>query len=181
MFPKPPQCGGCPFEHRGQGYVPGEGPPDARWAIVGQGPGGNEVALGRPFFDAWGRAGSKLTRQLEYAQLDRRTAWVDNAVRCLIKTKGQDVAPDRAVAECWQRHVGPTLHALHTAAEARGEPLWVVWVGVPAMRLGMGKWANASCVGSLVSTTLRPLDSTMPTEVGEGDPNGHEQSELPAP
>ena len=157
---KPPQCSGCPFEHRGQGYVPGEGPPSPRWAIIGQGPGSNEVALGRPFFDAFGRAGGKLTRQLEYAGLDRSTAWVDNAMRCRLVVKGQDSAPPRAVDECWRRHVGPTLKALEDQATERGEPLWVLWVGGPAMKLGLGAWANASCVGSLVTTQLPTIKET---------------------
>lgn len=153
-FPKAEGCRGCPYEHRGIGYCRGEGPTDARLAILGQSPGQNEVYSGTPFFDAPGRAGWRLNRQLEWAGIDRRTCWVDNVVRCWIRTKGDDVVPARAIRECWTRHVGPPLHRLEQHALRRGEPLWVAWVGTPAMKLGLGPWANATCTGALISTAL---------------------------
>lgn len=181
MTTKPPTCEGCPYATRGRGYVPGRGPTNARWVIIGQGPGANEVALGYPFVDAPGRAGARLTRQLEWASLNREEAWVDNVVRCLIQTgkDKSDAAPQRAVAECWQRHLGPTLHALEAKATERGEPLWVLWVGLPAMKQGMGPWANLGTTGSLVTTTLPPYDSPALTKVEasqEGERDGSSEA-----
>ena len=59
--------------------VPGEGPPDARLVVVGEGPGRTEDATGRPFV---GRAGELLTKILAAVDLRRDQVFICNVVKC---------------------------------------------------------------------------------------------------
>jgi uracil-DNA glycosylase family 4 len=126
---KPTACAGCPYEHQGLGYVPGEGPTDARIAFLGQAPGENEAHQGRPFFEAPDsrRAGWRLSRWLEQAQLRRSEVWIDNIVRCWIRVGEEDEVPAAAISQCWDRHILPALNELPRLE-------YVVPVGVPAMQ-----------------------------------------------
>ncbi len=58
--------------------VPGEGPPHATLMLVGEQPGDQEDLHGRPFI---GPAGQLLDRALAEAGVDRRQAFVTNAVK----------------------------------------------------------------------------------------------------
>lgn len=151
MLQKSPKCAGCPFETRGRGYVPGQGSHRPRVILIGQGPGQTEVQRGEPFcIDA--PAGKRLTQWLYAAQLPpREECWIDNAVRCLIKTGKGDEAPPAAVRECWRRHLGPTLGEL-LAGRDPAPP--VVALGSPASRSLAGSWAGEGAAGSFVRTNL---------------------------
>lgn len=59
--------------------VPGEGPPDARLVVVGEGPGAREDETGRPFV---GRAGELLTDILAAIGLPRESVFICNVVKC---------------------------------------------------------------------------------------------------
>ena len=59
--------------------VPGEGPPDARVVLVGEGPGRNEDLQGRPFV---GAAGKQLEGLLGDAGLSRGDVYITNVVKC---------------------------------------------------------------------------------------------------
>jgi DNA polymerase len=56
----------------------GEGPPHARMMLVGEQPGDKEDLAGKPFV---GPAGQMLDRALEEAGIDRKKAYVTNAVK----------------------------------------------------------------------------------------------------
>jgi len=142
---KSPNCIDCPYEVKGQGYVPGAGPLDAKIALIGQGPGRDEVATGKPFV---GPAGRRLDIWLTQAGIPRRLCWIDNATRCRIMVNGHDVAPDRAVAECRARHWEAEL--VKRAATLR----CIVGVGVAASRSLVGTWAGERAAGSLVEVEL---------------------------
>ena len=72
-------CGGCGLAGlENSGTVFGEGPPDARVALVGEQPGDIEDRRGRPFV---GPAGKLLDRALHDAGIDREQAYVTNAVK----------------------------------------------------------------------------------------------------
>jgi DNA polymerase len=71
-------CRACPLWERGTQTVFGEGPPTAEILLVGEQPGNDEDLTGRPFV---GPAGRLLDRALEAAGIDRRTAYVTNAVK----------------------------------------------------------------------------------------------------
>ena len=72
------RCTGCDLYLRGTQTVFGEGDPDARVMFVGEQPGNDEDLSGRPFV---GPAGKLLDRALAEAGIDRRRAYVTNAVK----------------------------------------------------------------------------------------------------
>jgi DNA polymerase len=147
---KPPACQGCEFESRGQGYVPGHGPSHASLALIGQGPGRDEVASGKPFV---GPAGRRLDMWLTKAGIPRQLCWVDNSVRCWIKVRGKDEAPTRAIEECYQRHWGSPLR------EQVEGGAWVIAVGTAASKFLVGEWCGERAAGSLVEIELPTLPS----------------------
>jgi DNA polymerase len=71
-------CRMCPIGFLDNQAVMGEGPQDANLMIVGEQPGDQEDLAGRPFV---GPAGQLLDRHLERAGIDRRSAYVTNAVK----------------------------------------------------------------------------------------------------
>ncbi|MXO73980.1 UdgX family uracil-DNA binding protein [Altererythrobacter aerius] len=71
-------CRMCPIGLLDNRAVMGEGPRDAALMIVGEQPGDQEDLAGRPFV---GPAGQLLDRHLERAGIDRRSAYVTNAVK----------------------------------------------------------------------------------------------------
>ncbi|GGD91973.1 uracil-DNA glycosylase [Tsuneonella deserti] len=71
-------CRMCPIGLLDNNAVMGEGPRDAALMIVGEQPGDQEDESGRPFV---GPAGQLLDRHLERAGIDRRSAYVTNAVK----------------------------------------------------------------------------------------------------
>jgi uracil-DNA glycosylase family protein len=71
-------CRGCPLWLRGTQTVFGEGQPGAELTVVGEQPGNEEDLSGAPFV---GPAGRLLDAALEAAGIDRRRAYVTNAVK----------------------------------------------------------------------------------------------------
>lgn len=72
------KCTKCPlYETRTQG-VPGEGNPNARLVFVGEAPGADEDAQGRPFV---GRAGKLLTSIIEAMGLKRQDVFIGNILK----------------------------------------------------------------------------------------------------
>ncbi len=89
MLPKPDACRGCPAYGTGQGFVPDvirEGTPVL---IVGQNPGSQEEAQGRPFV---GKTGEMLERDfLPLSGFTREGVSLANALRC--RWKGSNELP----------------------------------------------------------------------------------------
>ncbi|MBX7540373.1 UdgX family uracil-DNA binding protein [Qipengyuania sphaerica] len=71
-------CRKCPIGQLDNHAVMGEGPQDAALMIVGEQPGDQEDQVGRPFV---GPAGQLLDAHLEKVGIDRRAAYVTNAVK----------------------------------------------------------------------------------------------------
>jgi uracil-DNA glycosylase len=59
--------------------VPGEGNPEARLVLVGEGPGATEDATGRPFV---GQAGQLLESILDAIEVPRSSVYITNIVKC---------------------------------------------------------------------------------------------------
>ncbi len=72
-------CAKCALCEARRHTVPGEGPPDARLLVVGEGPGRTEDETGRPFV---GRAGELLTKILAAIDLAREQVFICNVVKC---------------------------------------------------------------------------------------------------
>lgn len=73
-------CPRCPelVKNRTQ-VVPGDGPPEARLLLVGEGPGWHEDQIGRPFV---GPAGQFLDELLVGVGLKRQEVYITNVIKC---------------------------------------------------------------------------------------------------
>src|SRR6202051_2883198 len=71
-------CRACPLWKNATQTVFGQGPPHAQAMLVGEQPGDKEDLAGKPFV---GPAGQMLDRALEEAGIDRKKAYVTNAVK----------------------------------------------------------------------------------------------------
>lgn len=157
MREKPESCRGCPAFEKGRGYVPGSGNPDARLALVGQGPGYEEVGgtwstsyqemVYEPFI---GRAGHELKGWLYKVGVSRSEVWLDNVVRCLlVNSSGKDREPTKAEADfCTRAHLFPQLAQLRNLNT-------VVALGTAAMRALMGPTKGERHAGTAVRVELR--------------------------
>jgi len=72
-------CQLCGLYRDRKNAVPGEGDPDARLMIIGEGPGEHEDLQGRPFV---GKSGELLEKILDAAGLQRKSAFITNIVKC---------------------------------------------------------------------------------------------------
>ncbi len=72
-------CTRCPLHATRTNIVVGEGDSAASMVFVGEGPGADEDAQGRPFV---GRAGRVLNSLLEAVGLDRVEVYIANIVKC---------------------------------------------------------------------------------------------------
>jgi DNA polymerase len=73
------QCRKCDLGSLRTNAVPGEGNPNARILFVGEGPGADEDAQGRPFV---GRAGQLLNKIIAACGLKRGDVFIANIVKC---------------------------------------------------------------------------------------------------
>ncbi len=74
------QCTRCPLGSLGrQNVVFGDGNPEAQLMFIGEGPGRNEDAQGKPFV---GRAGVLLDKIIEAMGLQRQDVYISNVVKC---------------------------------------------------------------------------------------------------
>ena len=72
------KCTRCPLYATATNPVPGEGNPNADLVVVGEAPGANEDASGRPFV---GAAGQLLTKILEAINLKREDVFICNVLK----------------------------------------------------------------------------------------------------
>ena len=87
-------CKSCSLHTTRNMSVPGEGPADAEIMLIGEGPGANEDAQGRPFI---GTAGKFLVELLGQAGLKRTDVWICNVVKCR-PPLNRDPLPDELAA-----------------------------------------------------------------------------------
>ena len=73
------QCRKCGLGSLRTNAVPGEGNPNARIMFVGEGPGADEDAQGRPFV---GRAGQLLDKVISAMGLKRSEVFIGNILKC---------------------------------------------------------------------------------------------------
>lgn len=71
-------CKRCKLWHGRKNLVFGEGNPNASLMFVGEGPGADEDAQGRPFI---GRAGQLLTKIIEAIDMERTDVYIANIVK----------------------------------------------------------------------------------------------------
>lgn len=88
-------CQACPLASGRQHTVPGEGNPQARLMLIGEGPGADEDRSGRPFV---GAAGQLLEKILHSGMgLDRSQVFIGNMVKCR-PPQNRDPQPEELAA-----------------------------------------------------------------------------------
>lgn len=118
-------CPHCPQVKERHRIVPGEGNPEARVMLVGQGPGEVEDRLGRPFV---GPAGKLLDEALGAAGMKREELWITNIIKCWTFRREGRRAVNRAPYAGEVRACAPWLET-----ELRLiQPKIVVCIGGPA-------------------------------------------------
>ena len=115
---KPKECQGCSLADRGHGFVPPEGPVNAPIVWLGEGPGYDEVAMGRPFI---GAAGSMLERILRRNRVSRESFQIGNVIQCCPPGMRLEHMPwqHTAIAHC-KVHRDTFLNAPHQVILAAG-------------------------------------------------------------
>ncbi|MHC4265345.1 MAG: uracil-DNA glycosylase [Planctomycetota bacterium] len=88
------QCRKCSLGQLRTNAVPGEGDPNARIMFIGEGPGADEDAQGRPFV---GRAGKLLDKIIAACGLERGEVWIGNILKCR-PPENRDPKPEEIVA-----------------------------------------------------------------------------------
>jgi uracil-DNA glycosylase family 4 len=87
------QCCKCGLGSTRTNAVPGEGNPNARIMFVGEGPGADEDAQGRPFV---GRAGQLLDKIIKAMGLKRSDVFIANILKCR-PPGNRDPRPDEII------------------------------------------------------------------------------------
>lgn len=100
-------CTACPLRPGATQVVTSDGNLAAPLLIVGEGPGGEEDRVGRPFV---GQAGQLLDRILAAVNLTRRDCLITNAVQC--RPPGNRVPHPVEIATCTDLWLHPRLSLL---------------------------------------------------------------------
>jgi len=88
------QCRKCGLGSLRTNTVPGEGNPNARIMFIGEGPGADEDAQGRPFV---GRAGQLLDKVIAACGLKRTDVFIGNILKCR-PPDNRDPRPDEIIS-----------------------------------------------------------------------------------
>ena len=125
-------CRGCELYRRATQTVFGAGPASARVVLVGEQPGDQEDQQGKPFV---GPAGRLLDQTLAQVGIDRRSAYITNAVKHFKwvargKRRLHAKPSARELAACW-----PWLQAELTTID----PEMIVCLGATAAQALLGR------------------------------------------
>ncbi|HEX5735029.1 MAG TPA: uracil-DNA glycosylase [Blastocatellia bacterium] len=139
------ECVRCKLHEHRNNIVFGEGNPKAKLVFIGEGPGADEDATGRPFV---GRAGQLLDKIIQAIGLKREDVYISNVVKC--RPPGNRTPERDEVATCEQflfrqlALIRPQvivalgspafqciLRTKETITRARGE--WRDWNGIKVM------------------------------------------------
>ena len=120
-------CTACPLSVRRRNVVFGEGNPTSPLVLVGEGPGDQEDATGRPFV---GRAGQLLDQALLEHGLTREHVYICNTVKCRacdwVDGRPVNRAPTDAEAAACRQWLMPQLEAI--------APKVILCVGAPSAK-----------------------------------------------
>lgn len=143
-------CTRCRLAETRTNVVFGEGSLRARVMFVGEGPGAEEDAQGRPFV---GRAGQLLTKIIESIQLKREDVYIANVLKCR-PPNNRDPRPDEVA--CCLGYLKRQIAAIRpvvicTLGSHAVKALLGVSRGVTSMRGRAHRWQ-----GTLVVPTWHP-------------------------
>ena len=147
-------CHACPLRAGCLQVVVADGNPAADLLIIGEGPGGDEDRLGRPFV---GRAGQLLDRILAGVGLTREQTYITNIVKC---RPPANRAPTPAEAQtCTELWLDRQLALLRpkvivTMGNTPTRHLLGTQQGITRLR---GQWHPHTLPGSGVTAALMPM------------------------
>lgn len=133
---------------KGEGFVPGEGSTSAKLMLIGEAPGADEAAAGRPFV---GGAGRLLNALLAEAGIKRSTVFIDNVLRCRPPSNKYPKGKERKDAEqCCRQYDREDV-----------KPNVIVALGEKALNLltskkGITRWAGSVIESSPGVAPSRP-------------------------
>lgn len=130
-------CTLCPLAEGRTNAVPGEGSYTSSLVFVGEGPGVEEDARGRPFV---GRAGRLLDEALESAGLGRESVYITNVVKCRPPGNRPPRVGERRA--CVEAHLRRQLEAL--------KPRVICLLGSTAVQALLGRRPLKDVVGRTV-------------------------------
>lgn len=143
------RCENCPLHKyptvKGGGAVGG-------LAIVGEAPGSQEVAQGRPFV---GKSGKMLRETLTSLGVDPEDTWITNA--CLCHPPRNDTPPDEAIKSCRPRLLQELQEAGVTQIIALGNTAIQALVpGADGVTTIRGRWQWIEDLGVYLMPTYHP-------------------------
>ncbi len=136
-------CRNCMLHLTRDKAVPGEGNVRTKILFIGEGPGANENATGRPFV---GQAGNFLNQLLAIAKVKRQEVFITNVVKCR-PPSNRDPLPEElsACAKFLNRQIElinpPVIVTLGRFSMARYFPLQ----RISAIH-GQGQWVNGRLI-----------------------------------
>ncbi|MCD4824660.1 MAG: uracil-DNA glycosylase [Phycisphaerae bacterium] len=146
-------CKKCPLHQTRNHVVFGDGDPAAGLVFVGEGPGADEDATGKPFV---GRAGELLTRMIHAMGLDRQQVFICNIVKC--RPPGNRNPAPEEVQACWNYLIRQLEIIRPRVIVTLGNPatqnLLQTRVGITKLR---GNWQRLPDIGNgLAGTPVMP-------------------------
>jgi len=136
-------CNTCGLKSARNKLVFGEGSPDADLVFIGEAPGVEEDATGRPFV---GRAGELLTRMINAMGLQREDVYICNMLKC--RPPGNRTPNPQEVECCWDFLVRQLQIIRPKVIVAMGNPatkgLLGTKVGITRIR---GQWQKLPMIG----------------------------------
>jgi DNA polymerase len=121
-------CDRCELAKTRANVVFGEGNPDTPLVIVGEGPGANEDATGRPFV---GRAGALLDQVMKECGMTRKHVFIGNVVKCraciIENGRSRNRPPQPAEIEACTPWLEQQLRII--------QPLVILCLGAPSAKL----------------------------------------------
>lgn len=126
------QCTACRLHQGILHKVPGQGNPDARLMVIGEGPGAEEDRQGLAFV---GPAGMMLTKMLAAIQVAREDVYIANIVKC---RPPKNRVPTREEADCCKNHL--------RAQVALVKPQIILLMGATALQAIISPYARITAM-----------------------------------
>jgi len=143
-------CKKCPLWKKRKNAVPGEGPKNAKIMFIGEAPGKNEDATGRPFV---GRAGKFLNYLLEKNGIKRKNVFITSVLKCVTNK------PNFKFIEICKEYTFRQIEAIN--------PKKIVLLGNFAIRTFLGKKIKVSQIhGKIIKYENRILIPTFHPAAG---------------
>jgi uracil-DNA glycosylase family 4 len=144
-------CTRCPLAYAGRRTIVfGEGDPNARLMFVGEGPGADEDASGRPFV---GKAGQLLNNMIQAMGLKREEVYIANIVKC---RPPANRTPEPVEANTCDQFLLQQIDVIQPeVVVALGSTAAMYLLGVKRSLVALrGKWN--SCRGAKLAVTYHP-------------------------